>query len=82
VTPDKDANKQGDEVYNRLLTIMKKNKFGFHTAIAADFDSFLDVMLNEKFVDAVTTYQDDPYTLLEIDDVEGGLNSDFANTDI
>lgn len=72
----------GDEVYNRLMTIMKKNKFGFHTAIASDFDSFLDVLLNERFINGVTQYQDDQYTLPEIDDMESGLNGDFANTDI
>ena len=38
--------------------------------------------MNERFIDAVTAYQDDVMTLPEIEDVEGGLNSDPSNADM
>jgi hypothetical protein len=48
------------EMYNRLLTIYSKNKFGYHTRIMADFDMLLEAALNERFIDAATGYYDDP----------------------
>jgi len=70
------------EVYNRLLTLYQKNKFGFHTRIMSDFDLLLEAVLNEKFIDDSTAYYDDPVTLKEIEDVELGLNGDLTEEDI
>ena len=70
------------EVYNRLLTIFQKNKFGHHTRIMSDFNMFLAACLNEEFFDKSTAYYDDPNISKEIEDVEAGLNSDMSELDI
>ena len=72
----------GKEGYNRLLTIHAKNKYGFHTRWMSDFDLFLESMLNEKFIEDSTNYYDDQFTTLEIQDMEVGLNGDFAHSDV
>ena len=39
-------------------------------------------MLNERFIDESSGYYDDAITSKEIEDVELGLNGDFAQADI
>ena len=78
--PEED--KKPREVYNRLLSIFQKNKYGYHTRIMSDFDLLLEAVLNEKFIDDSTAYYDDPVTTKEIEDMEMGLNSDFAEDDV
>ena len=48
----------------------------------ADFDLFLDSILNERFIDDSTNYYQDPYTGEEIDDTESGLAGEFTPDDI
>jgi hypothetical protein len=70
------------EVYNRLLSIFHKNKYGFHTRIMSDFDLLLEAVLNEKFIDDSSAYYDDPIHQKEIEDMETGLNGDMNESDI
>lgn len=79
-TPVED--KKPQEVYNRLLSIFQKNKYGYHTRIMSDFDLLLDAVLNERFIDDSSAYYDDPVVSTEIADMEAGLNSDFAEADV
>ena len=76
------VDERSPEVYNRLLTLMQKNKFGYHTRIMSDFDLFLEGLLNEKFIDDSTGYYDDYFTQREIEDVEAGLSNDLSESDI
>ena len=69
-------------MYNRLHTIFQKNKYGYHTRIFADFENLLQGALNEKFINNVTNYYDDPTTGPEIEGIEAGLNSDMSKEDI
>ena len=62
--------KKETEVYNRLISIFQKNKYGYHTRIMSDFDLLLESALNQKFIDASTEYYDDPINSKEIEDVE------------
>ena len=78
--PEED--KKPQEVYNRLLSIFQKNQYGFHTRIMSDFDLLLEAVLNERFIDDSSAYYDDAITSKEIEDMEQGLQSDFANADI
>ena len=78
--PEED--KQGPEGYSRLLSIFSKNKYGYHTRIMSDFDLLLEALLNERFIDESTKYYDDPVLQKEIEDMELGLNSDFAEADV
>ena len=77
-----EESKKEAEVYNRLLSVFNKNKFGFNTRIFADFDLFLEAMMNERLIDESCAYYDDPNTSKEVEDLESGLNSDFAAADI
>lgn len=70
------------EMYYRLNTIFQKNKFGYHTRIFADFENLLQGALNEKFINNVTNYYDDPTSGPEIEDMEAGLNNDMSKEDI
>jgi hypothetical protein len=72
----------GEEGYNRLVTIFSKNKFGYNTRFMSDFDIFLEALFNQRFINESTDYYDDPITEKEITDLEGGLNSDFNESDI
>ena len=36
----------GAEGYNRLLTILSKNKYGYNTHFMSDFDLFLEALFN------------------------------------
>ena len=81
-SPVEEEDKRAPEVYNRLLTLYKKNKFGYHTRIFADFDTFLEAMLNERFIDDSSGYYDDAITSKEIEDVELGLNGDLSEADV
>ena len=74
--------KKPQEVYNRLLSIFQKNQYGFHTRIMSDFDLLLEAVLNERFIDDSSAYYDDPITSKEIEDMELGLQSDFAHSDV
>ena len=70
------------EVYLRLRSIFAQNKYGYNTRFMSDFDLLLEGVLNERFIDESTLYYDDPVSSTEIADMEKGLNSDFAETDI
>jgi hypothetical protein len=72
----------GAEGYNRLLTILSKNKYGYNTRFMSDFDLFLEALFNQRFIDEATLYYDDVTTEKEINDMEAGLNSDFAPADV
>lgn len=69
-------------MYNRLITLYSKNKFGYHTRIMADFDMLLESALNERFIDESTMYYDDEVSLSEIEDIELGLNGDMSEGDV
>ena len=82
------AVKSGDEAamiqegYFRLRTQFAKNKYGYNTRFMSDFDSFLEAVLNERFIEEATNYQDDEVVATEIEDMEAGLVGDFAKADI
>ena len=78
----KDENVKEQEVYFRLNSIFAKNKYGYNTRFMSDFDLLLDGILNERFIDESTLYYDDPVVAKEIEDMEAGLNGDFAEEDI
>lgn len=48
----------------------------------SDFDLLLEAVLNERFIDDSSAYYDDPITSKEIEDMEQGLQSDFAEADV
>jgi hypothetical protein len=48
----------------------------------SDFDFFLEAILNERFIDDSSMYYDDPILSKEIEDMESGLNGDFAESDV
>jgi hypothetical protein len=48
----------------------------------SDFDFFLEAILNERFIDDSSMYYDDPILSKEIEDMESGLNGDFAEADV
>ena len=75
-----EASKTEPEMYNRLLTIFQKNKFGYHTRIMSDFDLLLEASMNERFLNESTEYYDDFQE--EIEDMELGLNGDMSEADI
>ena len=70
------------EVYLRLQSIFAKNKYGYNTRFMSDFDLLLEGVLNERFIDESTLYYDDPVVAKEIEDMEQGLNGEFAEADI
>ena len=70
------------EVYMRLNSIFAKNKYGYNTRFMSDFDLLLEGVLNERFIDESTLYYDNPVVSKEIEDMELGLNGDFAEDDI
>lgn len=79
-TTEKDPN--GLEVYYRLNSIFQKNKYGYNTRFMSDFDLLLEGVLNERFVDESTLYYDNPIVAKEVEDMELGLNGEFAEDDI
>ena len=48
----------------------------------SDFDLLLEGVLNERFIDESTLYYDDEAVATEIEDMETGLNGEFAESDI
>ena len=70
------------EVYMRLQSIFSKNQYGHNTRFMSDFDLLLEGVLNERFIDESTLYYDDPSVAREIEDMELGLNGEFAEDDI
>ena len=48
----------------------------------SDFDLLLDAMLNERFLDEAAAYNEDPLVMKEIEDMELGLNGEFAESDV
>ncbi len=76
------SNPKEAEVYFRLNTIFQKNKFGYNTRFMSDFDLLLEGVLNERFIDESTLYYDNPIVTKEIEDMELGLNGEFAEDDI
>ena len=79
-TTEKDP--KGMEIYHRLNSIFQKNKFGYNTRFMSDFDLLLEGVLNERFIDESTLYYDNPVVAKEIEDMELGLNGEFAESDI
>ena len=71
-----------NEVYMRLQSIFSKNKYGYNTRFMSDFDLLLEGVLNERFIDESTLYYDDPVVAKEIEDMELGLNGEFAEADV
>lgn len=71
----------GNEQYDRLVSVFSKNKFGYHTRFMADFELFLEAMLNERFIDESTLYYDDKVTSWEIEDQEAGLAGELSEAD-
>ena len=76
----KDPN--SSEIYFRLNSIFAKNKYGYNTRFMSDFDLLLESALNERFIDESTLYYDNPIKAKEIEDMEQGLNGEFAEDDI
>jgi hypothetical protein len=70
------------EIYFRLNSIFAKNKYGYTTRFMSDFDLLLEGALNERFIDESTLYYDDEVVSTEIEDMEAGLNGEFAEDDI
>ena len=70
------------EIYFRLQSIFKKNKFGYNTRFMSDFDLLLESVFNERFIDETTLYYDNAVVIKEIEDVEMGLNGEFSEDDI
>ena len=66
----------------RLQSIFNKNKYGYNTRFMSDFDLLLDSVFNERFLDEAADYNEDPIVMKEIEDMELGLNGDFAESDI
>lgn len=73
---------KNNEVYMRLQTIFAKNKYGYNTRFMSDFDLLLEGLLNERFIDESTLYQDDPVVNIEIEDMEAGHAGEFSDADI
>ena len=48
----------------------------------SDFDLLLEAILNERFIDDSSAYYDDPVLTKEIEDMEQGLQGDFAESDV
>jgi hypothetical protein len=48
----------------------------------SDFDLLLDSVLNQRFIDESSIYYDDPVVSKEIEDMELGLNGEFAESDV
>ena len=78
----KQVDPKESEVYFRLQTIFQKNKYGYNTRFMSDFDLLLEGVLNERFIDESTLYYDNPIVAKEIEDMELGLNGEFAEDDI
>ena len=70
------------EIYMRLQSIFNKNKYGYNTRFMSDFDLLLEGLLNERFIDESTLYQEDPSVAKEIEDMEAGLSGEFSEADI
>jgi len=70
------------EIYMRLQSIFQKNKYGYNTRFMSDFDLLLEGLLNERFIDESTLYQEDPVVSKEIEDMESGLSGEFSEADI
>ena len=66
----------------RLQSIFNKNKYGYNTRFMSDFDLLLEGLLNERFIDESTLYQEDPSVSKEIEDMESGLSGEFSEADI
>ena len=77
-----EENKKNTEIYFRLNSIFAKNKYGYNTRFMSDFDLLLESALNERFIDESTLYYDNPIKAKEIEDMEQGLNGEFAEDDI
>lgn len=77
-----EENKQQTEIYFRLKSIFAQNKYGYNTRFMSDFDLLLESALNERFVDESTAYYDNPIKAKEIEDMEQGLNGEFAEDDL
>ena len=72
-----------DEEQNyRLLSIFAKNKYGYTTRFMSDFETFLEAVLNEEFLDNAVAYYQDEMTATEIEDMEAGLAGDFSRADV
>merc|ERR1712166_1711061 len=63
------------EIYMRLQSIFAKNKYGYNTRFMSDFDLLLEGLLNERFIDESTLYQEDPSVAKEIEDMEADIKN-------
>lgn len=79
---DNKVDPASNEIYMRLQSIFAKNKYGYNTRFMSDFDLLLEGLLNERFIDESTLYQEDPGVAKEIEDMEAGLNGEFSEDDI
>ena len=70
------------EGYMRLRTLHPRNKYGYNTRFMSDFDSFLDAVMNERFIEESMDYYQDENVSAEIEDMEAGLNGEFSKADI
>ena len=82
VVPDKDDKAIVNEGYFKLRSLFSQNKFGYNTRFMSEFDTFLEAVLNERFISESTDYYQDEVVSQEIEDVENGLVGDFAMADI
>ena len=79
---DRDEAAITEEGYMRLRSQFSQNKFGYNTRFMSNFDSFLEAVLNERFIGESTNYYQDEVVSQEIEDMEAGLVGDFAQSDI
>jgi hypothetical protein len=79
---DNKVDPASSEIYMRLQSIFNKNKYGYNTRFMSDFDLLLEGLLNERFIDESTLYQEDPVVAKEIEDMEMGLSGEFSEADI
>ena len=70
------------EQNHRLLSLFAKNKYGYTTRFMSDFETFLEAVLNEEFLDNAVAYYQDEMTATEIEDMEAGLVGDFSRADV
>ena len=75
-------NEQAAELYSRINAIFSKNKYGYNTRFMSNFDLLLESVLNQRFLEESVAYYDDPSVAKEVEDMEQGLNGEFANDDI
>ena len=79
--PNTDEDLLVHEGYMRLRTMHPKNKYGYNTRFMSSFDNFLDVFMNERFIQESMDYYRDEDVAMQIEDQEAGLNNEFSKAD-